>query len=120
MQADLGEAREVLRSGVQHPLDIADDVLDRAEIGAGDRVDEVRARAVTTDLNQVGAVGVAVARGALGVDRDRPGPGGECRARLGEALVGLGVTLLTIGVNGPDYDLTAAEALVRWRDGRGG
>jgi hypothetical protein len=35
-----------------------------------------------------------------------------------EALVGLGVSLLTIGVNGPDYDLTAAEALCRWRDGR--
>ena len=31
---------------------------------------------------------------------------------------GLGVTLLTIGCNGPDYDLTAAEALCRWRDRR--
>jgi probable F420-dependent oxidoreductase len=35
-----------------------------------------------------------------------------------DALVDLGVTLLTIGVNGPDYDLTAAEALVGWRDRR--
>ena len=35
-----------------------------------------------------------------------------------EALVGLGVSLLTVGVNGPDYDLTAAEALCRWRDSR--
>ena len=35
-----------------------------------------------------------------------------------ESLVGLGVTLLTIGVNGPDYDLTIAEALVKWRDQR--
>ena len=35
-----------------------------------------------------------------------------------EALVGLGVSLLTVGVNGPDYDLTAAEALCRWRDER--
>ena len=33
-----------------------------------------------------------------------------------EALTGLGVTLLTIGVNGPDYDLSGAEALCRWRD----
>src|SRR6201999_3771972 len=33
-------------------------------------------------------------------------------------LTALGVTLLTIGVNGPDYDLTAAEALCRWRDKR--
>jgi probable F420-dependent oxidoreductase len=35
-----------------------------------------------------------------------------------EGLTALGVTLLTIGCNGPDYDLTAAEALCRWRDRR--
>jgi probable F420-dependent oxidoreductase len=35
-----------------------------------------------------------------------------------ESFVDLGVTLLTIGVNGPDYDLTLAEALVKWRDER--
>lgn len=33
-----------------------------------------------------------------------------------EALTRLGVTLLTVGCNGPDYDLTAAQALCRWRD----
>lgn len=35
-----------------------------------------------------------------------------------DALADLGVTLMTIGVNGPDYDLTRAEALVKWRDAR--
>lgn len=35
-----------------------------------------------------------------------------------EALVELGVTMLTVGSTGPDYDLTSAEALCRWRDGR--
>ena len=35
-----------------------------------------------------------------------------------EALAGLGVRMLTVGVNGPDYDLTQAEALCRWRDRR--
>ena len=35
-----------------------------------------------------------------------------------EVLVGLGVTLLTVGCDGPDYDLRAAEALIRWRDER--
>ena len=35
-----------------------------------------------------------------------------------EGLVSLGVTLLTVGVNGPDYDLSNAEALCRWRDRR--
>ncbi len=29
-----------------------------------------------------------------------------------------GVSLLTIGCNGPDYDLAGVEALCRWRDGR--
>lgn len=36
-----------------------------------------------------------------------------------EALVGLGVSLLTVGCDGPDYDLSAAEALCRWRDSTG-
>lgn len=35
-----------------------------------------------------------------------------------DALADLGVTILTVGVNGPDYDLSAAAALCRWRDGR--
>jgi probable F420-dependent oxidoreductase len=35
-----------------------------------------------------------------------------------DALAGLGVTMLTVGSNGPDYDLTQAEALCRWRDRR--
>lgn len=35
-----------------------------------------------------------------------------------EALAQLGVTLVTVGTDGPDYDLSAAEALIRWRDGR--
>jgi probable F420-dependent oxidoreductase len=35
-----------------------------------------------------------------------------------EELVALGISLLTVGVNGPDYDLTAVEALCRWRDAR--
>lgn len=35
-----------------------------------------------------------------------------------EALVGLGATLLTVGCDGPEYDLSAAEALCKWRDSR--
>ena len=35
-----------------------------------------------------------------------------------ETLAGLGVTLLTVGCGGPDYDLAAAEALCKWRDSR--
>ena len=36
------------------------------------------------------------------------------------ALVDLGVTLLTVGCDGPDYDLGPAEALIAWRDSRAG
>jgi probable F420-dependent oxidoreductase len=39
--------------------------------------------------------------------------------RDADELASLGVTLLTVGVNGPDYDLSEAEALVGWRDQRG-
>jgi probable F420-dependent oxidoreductase len=35
-----------------------------------------------------------------------------------EELTVLGVGLLTIGSTGPDYDLTGAETLCRWRDAR--
>ena len=35
-----------------------------------------------------------------------------------ETLAGLGVTLLTVACDGPNYDLSAAETLCRWRDNR--
>ena len=35
-----------------------------------------------------------------------------------EALARLGATLMTVGCDGPDYDLGPAEALIRWRDAR--
>lgn len=37
-----------------------------------------------------------------------------------EALARLGVTLMTVGCDGPDYDLEPAQALLRWRDRRAG
>ena len=48
----------------------------------------------------------------------RRGEGTEALLANAGALADLGVTLLTIGVNGPDYDLAGAQALCRWRDGR--
>lgn len=35
-----------------------------------------------------------------------------------DTLTGLGVSLLTVGSSGPDYNLSVAEALCRWRDQR--
>jgi hypothetical protein len=53
---------------------------------------------------------------STGVSGD--GEGADGLIADAEALVGLGVTLLTVGTGGPDYDLTSAEALCRWRDSR--
>ncbi|HEY5844970.1 MAG TPA: LLM class F420-dependent oxidoreductase [Mycobacterium sp.] len=48
----------------------------------------------------------------------RRGEGNDALLANAGALADLGVTLLTIGINGPDYDLAGAQALCRWRDGR--
>lgn len=39
-------------------------------------------------------------------------------SEVADALVGAGVTLFTVGVNGPDYDLSLVEQWVAWRDAR--
>ncbi len=46
------------------------------------------------------------------------GAGAEALTADAEQLVGLGISLLTVGTTGPDYDLTKVEALCRWRDTR--
>ena len=40
-------------------------------------------------------------------------------AEIAEPLVAAGATLFTIGVNGPDYDLSLAREWIAWRDARG-
>jgi hypothetical protein len=39
-------------------------------------------------------------------------------AETGEALVAAGATLFTLGLNGPDYDLSTVKDWVAWRDAR--
>ncbi len=46
------------------------------------------------------------------------GTGVDALITEAEGMVTLGVTLLTVGCDGPDYDLSAAEALCRWADRR--
>jgi probable F420-dependent oxidoreductase len=43
---------------------------------------------------------------------------GEALLAEADAFADLGVTFLTVGVNGPDYDLSGAETLCQWRDRR--
>ncbi len=40
--------------------------------------------------------------------------------RFGDQITADGVTLLTLAVNGPDYDLSTVQRLVQWRDRREG
>lgn len=63
----------------------------------------------------------AVGRDHSTIEHSAGVQGGDLDELLAEAgvLADLGVTLLTVGTSGPDYDLTGAEALCRWRDRRG-
>jgi hypothetical protein len=88
-QADLAQARQVLGGGVEDPLGAGEGVLQRCEGGHPDGVDQPGACSFAAQLDQVGAVGVAVARGALGVDGDRSGRLGQGRTCLQEPGVGV-------------------------------
>jgi probable F420-dependent oxidoreductase len=61
-----------------------------------------------------------IGRDPASIERSAGVQGAGLDALLAEAdaFVELGVTMLTVGVNGPDYDLTQADALCRWRDRR--
>src|SRR5277367_2538203 len=65
----------------------------------------------------VGRHPAAIERSAA-VGGETGGAGADALIAEAEALTDLGVTLLTIGATGPDYDLTGAETLCRWRDRR--
>jgi len=61
---------------------------------------------------------VDVGRDPSSIERSAAVSNGGALITNAETLVGLGATLLTVGCGGPDYDLTAAEALCKWRDSR--
>jgi probable F420-dependent oxidoreductase len=61
-----------------------------------------------------------VGRDPSTIERAAEAKGSTLDGLLDEAaeLTSLGISMLTVGVNGPDYDLSQAEALCRWRDKR--
>jgi probable F420-dependent oxidoreductase len=61
--------------------------------------------------------GTEVGRDATRIERSA----GVSRApaETADAMVAAGVTLFTVGVSGPDYDLSLVEHWVRWRDAQG-
>ena len=71
VQAQLGEARQVLPGRVQHPFPLGEERAERAGHREGERVQQRRAGRLGAQLHEIGAGAVAVARGALRVDRDR-------------------------------------------------
>jgi probable F420-dependent oxidoreductase len=60
--------------------------------------------------------GRAVGRDATVIERSVEGS--RPPTEVADGLVAAGATLFTIGVNGPDYDLSLARQWVRWRDER--
>jgi alkanesulfonate monooxygenase SsuD/methylene tetrahydromethanopterin reductase-like flavin-dependent oxidoreductase (luciferase family) len=55
---------------------------------------------------------------AVGGETGAEGDGADGLIAEAEALTDLGVSLLTVGSSGPDYNLGAAETLCQWRDRR--
>ncbi len=73
----------------------------------------VKAAALAAHCAEVGRDPAQIER-SCGVEGDDP----DALVANAEALAGLGVTLMTVGCDGPDYDLGPAQTLVRWRDSR--
>ncbi|GAB3169732.1 LLM class F420-dependent oxidoreductase [Myceligenerans halotolerans] len=59
--------------------------------------------------------GAAIGRDTAALVERSAGVDGD-PAEQGPAMLDAGVTLLTIGVNGPDYDLSKVKAWIDWRD----
>ncbi len=86
LHAELGEAEQVLAGGMDDPLRVRDCVGERSQrlvgyVAERQRVHQERPGALPAELDQVGALRVAVAGGALGVDGKRSGAGREGRGR---------------------------------------
>jgi hypothetical protein len=74
---------------VDDPLLVGEDGVEAAQVTERDRVDQDRADRLSSYLDQVGALPVAVARRALGVDRHRAGSGRQrrdCSVELGQGV----------------------------------
>jgi probable F420-dependent oxidoreductase len=71
-------------------------------------------------LNRKSAIldehGVAVGRDTARLVERSVEVGQHRPTEMGDALVAAGATLFTVGVNGPDYDLSVAKEWVAWRD----
>ena len=69
---------------MQDPFDVGQHLAELGQVGTGQRVDQCSAGACSTQLDEIGAVAVAIARRTLRVDRDRTLCRAELRNRLSE------------------------------------
>ena len=72
---DLGETHQVLGCGVKDPLGIADRRIELTQVIESDRVDQGRAGVLTTYLNEISPLGIAITRSTLSIERHRSGAG---------------------------------------------
>ncbi|GGM00950.1 LLM class F420-dependent oxidoreductase [Nakamurella endophytica] len=61
----------------------------------------------------------AVGRPGAEIERSTALPGGQSPDAEVDKLVALGFSLFTVGVSGPDYDLSTVQPWLDWRDRRG-
>ncbi len=73
IHAEISQAGQILIRRVHDPFDVADGGSDGREVGAADRVDEQDAGALAPQLDEIGAMSVAIARSPLGIDGERSG-----------------------------------------------
>ena len=86
-QTDLRQAGQILGCRMQNPLDAVDRVGDGQEVRAGDGVNQPGARALASDLDEIGPLAIAVAGRSLGVDGHGTGPVGEAPGGLEESTL---------------------------------
>ena len=79
------DAGQILIGGVQHPLRAVERLDHRGQcLWLADRVEQKRAGAGATQLNEVRTLRVSISRGAFGVDGDGAGSGGKAFGGIGE------------------------------------
>ncbi len=113
--AEFGQAGQVLAGRVQDPFDAAQGVVDDAQVVEGFRIDQPGAGAFAADLDQEGALAVAEAGGAFGVNARGAVSGGEGRGAALQAGLGFNDERHAVagGIEVDDLGDQAVEAVHR-------
>ena len=88
-QAQFAQAGEVLARRVDDPLLVSEHLGESGQLWQGNGIDEVNSRALASKLQQIGALGVAVATSSLGINGNGTGARGKGRHRRREGGRGI-------------------------------